>query len=162
MSESRGRRRPLTAAERERYEDQRRQQLQDAHAQLTQALGTLANAGEWQAWLRFAAGFHRYSFNNTVWLMLQSRGTATAVAGYKAWQAKGRQVRAGEKASKFLAVMVRSPSAGGCSGARDPSARRCPRPTPTSPAASRASPSPVEDLDRERDRPHGRRHLPLH
>jgi hypothetical protein len=107
MTESRSRRRPLTAVDRERHEDQRREQLQDAHAQLTQALGTLANAGEWQAWLRFAAGFHRYSFNNTVWLMLQSRGTATAVAGYKAWQAKGRQVRAGEKALKVFAPIIK-------------------------------------------------------
>lgn len=107
MTTTTGRRRSYSPAERERYDTDRRRQLEDAHARLTAALGSLANADQWQAWLRFAAGFHRYSFNNTLWLMLQSGGTATAVAGYKAWQAKGRQVRAGEKALKVFAPIFK-------------------------------------------------------
>ena len=107
MTAARGPRRSYSPAERERFDADRRRQLEDAHAQLTAALGSLANADQWQAWLKFAAGFHRYSFNNTLWLMLQSGGTATAVAGYKAWQAKGRQVRAGEKALKVFAPIIK-------------------------------------------------------
>ena len=55
----------------------------------------------WQAWLGFATSFHRYSFNNTVLIWTQ-RPDATLVAGYRAWQAKGRQVRRGEAAIRVL------------------------------------------------------------
>jgi hypothetical protein len=107
VTAARGPRRSYSPAERERFDAERRRQLEDAHTQLATALGGLAEAGPWQAWLKFAAGFHRYSFNNTLWLMVQSGGTATAVAGYKAWQAKGRQVRAGEKALKIFAPIIK-------------------------------------------------------
>lgn len=106
MTPASGRRR-YSDAERDRFDAERRQHLEEAHAQLTHALGSLSKAENWQAWLKFAAGFHHYSFNNTLWLMLQSGGTATAVAGYKAWQAKGRQVRAGEKALKIFAPIIK-------------------------------------------------------
>lgn len=44
----------------------------------------------------FAKSFHRYSPRNQLLVMLQ-RPEATQVAGYRAWQAEGRQVRKGEK-----------------------------------------------------------------
>ncbi|HOA58910.1 MAG TPA: ArdC family protein, partial [Dermatophilaceae bacterium] len=57
----------------------------------------------WQSWLKFASSLHKYSMSNTLLIMLATGGQATAVAGYRAWQAKGRQVRAGEKAIRILA-----------------------------------------------------------
>ena len=42
------------------------------------------------------ARFHTYSFNNVA-LIVAQRPEATRVAGYRAWQALGRQVRKGEK-----------------------------------------------------------------
>ena len=45
----------------------------------------------------FARGFHRYWFNNLILIWAQ-RPDATAVASYRTWQAKGRQVRKGETA----------------------------------------------------------------
>ncbi len=102
-----GRRRAVSEEERQRAEEQRRETLELLHEQLSAALGRLSGADEWQAWLRFSAGFTRYSMNNSLLIMMQTGGEATAVAGYRAWQAKGRQVRRGEKAIKILAPVVK-------------------------------------------------------
>ena len=47
-------------------------------------------------YLRTMARFHTYSFNNVA-LIVAQRPEGTRVAGYKAWQALGRQVQKGEK-----------------------------------------------------------------
>jgi hypothetical protein len=49
-----------------------------------------------------AARFPKYSFRNTL-LILMQRPHATAVMGYRAWQAVGHQVRRGEQSIKILA-----------------------------------------------------------
>ena len=75
--------------------------LESMHTQLVERVASLDSAQEWGAWLRFANSFHHYSFNNTV-LIWSQRPEATMVAGYRAWQAKGRQVRRGETAIRVL------------------------------------------------------------
>ena len=75
--------------------------LEALHTQLAERVGSLDSSQEWVAWLRFANSFHRYSFNNTV-LIWSQNPEATMVAGYRAWQAKGRQVRRGETAIRVL------------------------------------------------------------
>lgn len=62
----------------------------------------LVNDDAWIAMLEVAAKFHRYSFNNCLLIARQCPG-ATRVAGYRAWQELGRQVRQGERAIKILA-----------------------------------------------------------
>ena len=47
--------------------------------------------------LKFWSQFHRYSFNNSILIMLQAPYTLQ-VAGYRAWQALGWQVKLGAKA----------------------------------------------------------------
>jgi len=87
----------------------RQETLEALHTQLAERVGSLDSAEEWGAWLRFATSFHRYSFNNTV-LIWSQRPDATLIAGYRAWQAKGRQVRRGETAIKVLGpVLKRAP-----------------------------------------------------
>jgi hypothetical protein len=46
--------------------------------------------------------FHNYSWRNTMLIRFQRKG-AELTAGYRAWQAKGRQVKRGEKAIRILA-----------------------------------------------------------
>lgn len=58
-------------------------------------------------YLSIAAKFHRYSANNCL-LILMQRPDATRVAGYRAWQQLGRQVRKGEKGIKILAPISRT------------------------------------------------------
>ena len=94
-----GGRRP--AYDREAAEAARKATLESLHSQLAERIGSLDSLQAWGAWLRFANSFHRYSFNNTVLIWAQ-KPEATMVAGYRAWQAKGRQVRRGETAIKVF------------------------------------------------------------
>ncbi len=71
-----------------------------------QALATLTDTArigeEMQAYLKFQGQFHRYSFRNTL-LILMSNFDATLVAGYRKWQQMGFQVCKGEKGIPILA-----------------------------------------------------------
>lgn len=91
---------------REEAEAAREASLASMHEQLAAQVGALASGQAWQAWLRFASSFHRYSFSNTL-LISSQRPDATMVAGYRAWQAKGRQVRRGERSIKVLGPLTK-------------------------------------------------------
>lgn len=64
-------------------------------------IDTLTSSEDWAAYLRFAASFRKYSFNNQMLIQVQCPN-ATHVAGFRKWQSLGRQVRKGEKAIKIL------------------------------------------------------------
>lgn len=103
-------RRPVTPKQQAEREAARQEKLEQLHEQLTTGVRALADGAQWQAWLRNAAKFHRYSFRNTLLIALQ-RPTATTVAGYEAWKTHGRQVTKGEKGIQILApVLVRTDS----------------------------------------------------
>jgi DNA primase len=84
----------------------REAKLAELHATLEAGVAALASTEDWTAWLSFAGRFRRYSFNNQILIMVQCP-EATHVAGYRAWQAMGRQVRKGEKAISILAPITR-------------------------------------------------------
>lgn len=75
--------------------EERKAQAEGLQASIADQVRALRNSAQWQRFLAFAGSFHQYSLNNLL-LILAQRPDATAVAGYRAWQAKGRQVRAGE------------------------------------------------------------------
>jgi antirestriction protein ArdC len=77
-----------------------------AHDRLNDAIERLVEDEEWMKWLNTRAAFHNYSFNNTLLIACQ-RPDATQVAGFRQWQALGRQVRKGEKGIAILAPMVK-------------------------------------------------------
>ena len=100
------RRSRFSEADRERFAEQRKAELDTMHQRLSDGVNALVNGDEWQAWLQVAARFHAYSFRNTLLIYLQDP-EATAVAGYKAWQtAFGRQVNKGEKGIRILAPIL--------------------------------------------------------
>src|SRR6266478_778078 len=74
----------------------------DARERLAEAVEKLADSETFAAWLRARAAFHEYSFGN-VCLIVSQRPDASRVAGYKAWQKLGRQVRKGEHGIRILA-----------------------------------------------------------
>ncbi len=76
--------------------------LAEVHEQLAQAVEALASGEDWRAMLATAARFHTYSPNNVL-LILRQFPRATRVAGYRAWQGFGRQVRKGERGIAVLA-----------------------------------------------------------
>jgi len=80
------------------------------HHQLQDSLHELVTSEDWQRALSVAARFHDYSFANTrlIWAQSIARGlTPSRVAGYRAWQDLGRQVRKGERGLQILAPVVR-------------------------------------------------------
>lgn len=77
----------------------------EAREQLEAATRELMTSEGWRRWAETRSRFHSYSLNNTILISLQCPH-ATRVAGYKAWQKLGRQVRKGEKGLKIFAPMV--------------------------------------------------------
>ena len=98
--------RTLTPAQQEAADQARRETVEQLHQQLAEGIASLDNREEWQHYLRFARGFHHYSFGNQI-LLLRARPDATAICGYRGWQAKGYQVRRGEKAIRILGPVTR-------------------------------------------------------
>ncbi|KQV07087.1 ArdC-like ssDNA-binding domain-containing protein [Leifsonia sp. Root112D2] len=75
--------------------EEKKAQAEALHASITDQVDALRNTDQWKRFLGFAQSFHAYSLNNLL-LILSQRPDATTVAGFRAWQAKGRQVRKGE------------------------------------------------------------------
>jgi len=69
---------------------------------IEEGLSNLGSSENWAAYLRTQSRFHRYSFNNTLLILMQAP-EATKVAGYRTWLSLGRQVRKGEHGIKILA-----------------------------------------------------------
>jgi len=80
------------------------------HATLTEQITALRTGADWQGWLKTAARFHQYSFNNVTLIAAQcaaaGRPEPTAVAGFGTWKALGRQVNKGERAIAILAPVT--------------------------------------------------------
>lgn len=90
-----------TPQQREAAREARAAKVEQMHNELTAAVNALTESGQWQRWLDFLGSFHQYSLNNTLLIQVQCPH-ATQVAGFKAWQAKGRQVRKGETAIRIF------------------------------------------------------------
>lgn len=76
--------------------------VEELQGDIERGVAELVEGEDWRRWLEVAARFPRYSFRNTLLIRLQ-RPDATAVMGYRAWQALGHQVRRGESSITILA-----------------------------------------------------------
>jgi hypothetical protein len=74
---------------------------------MQQAAEQLLSSEGWRRWVRARAtnGLARYSSNNQLLIALQTGGTATFVAGFRAWLRLGYAVDHGQKAIRILAPM---------------------------------------------------------
>ena len=80
-----------------------KEKLKEITDGIEQGIKNLFASGEYAQYLKTMSRFHSYSLNNCL-LIAAQYPTATAVAGYRAWQQNfGRQVRKGEKGIKILA-----------------------------------------------------------
>jgi antirestriction protein ArdC len=89
-----------------RSREERAEEIQAIQADLEAKVAALTTTEDWVHALDVAAKFHRYSLNNLLWLMMQGAERemdVTQVAGFRAWQKLGRNVRKGEKSLKVLA-----------------------------------------------------------
>jgi antirestriction protein ArdC len=68
------------------------------------AVRELLTSDGWRRWAETRATFHNYSMGNCM-LIASQAPDATRVAGFRAWQGLGRQVRKGECAISIMAPM---------------------------------------------------------
>ncbi len=87
--------------------EQRKREAEALHAQLVDQVEFLTDSDRWRAFLDFSRSFYRYSLNNVL-LILAQHPTAAEVAGFRAWQGKGRQVRKGQRAIKILGYSTKT------------------------------------------------------
>lgn len=90
--------------------------LDELHERLTGAVERLVSGPDWARALAFAARFRSRSFNNTLLIWVQHEAAYEAgrvpepfpsyVAGYKQWQALGRQVEKGQGGYQILAPVT--------------------------------------------------------
>ncbi len=90
--------------------------LDALHEQLTGAVESLVSGEDWKQALEFAARFRARSFNNTLLIFVQHQAAFEAgrvpepvpsyVAGFKQWQAFGRQVEKGQSGYMILAPVT--------------------------------------------------------
>ena len=81
-----------------------------AAEQLTDAVAELTTSEAWLGMLRVAAQFTRHSANNALllWMQAEQRGVPLSrVAGYRTWQAVGRQVVKGARSFAVKAPIRR-------------------------------------------------------
>lgn len=87
--------------------EERAARRQADRERLEQAARQMLTSDGWQAWIRVrsANGLARYSVGNLMLIAMQTGGTATFVAGFRAWLDLDRCVMKGEKAIRILAPM---------------------------------------------------------
>ncbi|MEW1882186.1 ArdC-like ssDNA-binding domain-containing protein [Rhodococcus sp. NPDC080181] len=85
----------------------RRELAASLHTSITDKVAELTSSDTWRAYLDHVVSFHSYSFNNVL-LILSQKPEATQVAGFRAWQQRGRQVRKGEKAIRIYGYSSRT------------------------------------------------------
>ncbi len=78
------------------------ERLAAALALLDAGIGAIVDGASFRAYLATLARFPAYSARNVALIHVQ-RPDATRVAGYRAWQALGRQVRQGERGIRIIA-----------------------------------------------------------
>jgi len=85
---------------------------------LDAGIGAIVDGASFRAYLATLARFPTYSARNVALIHAQ-RPDATRVAGYRAWQALGRQVRKGERGIRILAPYRRALAEGDEQGDAD-------------------------------------------
>ncbi len=81
------------------------ERMQQAMALLEDGIAAILDGDSFAGYLRAMSRFHHYSAHNVA-LILAQNPDATRVAGYRAWQQLGRQVRKGEKGLVILVPLV--------------------------------------------------------
>ena len=91
--------------------EERRAHVEELQDSIAEQVDQLRHSEQWARFLKFAQSFHCYSLRNLL-LILDQCPTATRVAGFRQWQAKGRQVRKGERAIRIFGYAQKKITAG--------------------------------------------------
>lgn len=138
-------RKTATPAQRDAARAARAAKVETMQADLADAVEHLTESGEWQRWLDHLGSFHNYSFNNTMLILIQCPH-ASQVAGFRAWQGKGRQVRKGEKGIRIFGkpfrIVTETDEATG-----EETRRRVPMPPPVATVFDISQTDPIEGVE---------------
>ena len=91
--------------------EERRAEADTLHESIGIQLEALTSTEGWARFLKFATGFHNYSLSNLL-LILSQRPDASRVAGFRQWQARGRQVRTGERSIRIFGYATKPTNTG--------------------------------------------------
>lgn len=86
-------------------DEDREKRVQEAHDRIVQGVQAIHTSDDWTAWLRSAAKFHHYSFNNIMLILVQCPD-ATQVASASKWRELNRWPRRGSKALWIYAPII--------------------------------------------------------
>ena len=86
--------------------EERRARIEAAHAMLVAEVEALTNSAAWLDYLKFMGRFPTRSARNNLLIRAQCP-SATAVLGYRQWEALGRHVRRGEHGLRIFAPLTR-------------------------------------------------------
>jgi antirestriction protein ArdC len=101
MASSRVARGRFTAEQRAEYKQAKQTEQRE---RVERAVRELLTSEGWRRWAETRATFHNYSMGNCMLIAMQ-KPDATQVAGFRAWQSLGRNVRKGERAISIMAPM---------------------------------------------------------
>ena len=93
-------------AKRQLSPEERRERIEAAHAMLVAEVETLTSSAAWLDYLKFVARFPTRSARNNLLIRAQCPD-ATAVLGFRQWEALGRHVRRGEHGLRIFAPVTR-------------------------------------------------------
>lgn len=80
----------------------------DAVEMLRNGIAKLSTSEAFQSYLEFSSKFYHYSLHNTLMILCQTQGKATAVAGFNKWRDEfGRFVKKGETGIAIYAPMFK-------------------------------------------------------
>jgi antirestriction protein ArdC len=88
----------------EQRAEYRQAKQSEQRERVERAVRELLTSDGWRRWAETRATFHNYSMGNCMLIATQAPD-ATQVAGFRAWQALGRNVRKGERAIAIMAPM---------------------------------------------------------
>jgi antirestriction protein ArdC len=101
MASSRVARGRYSAEQRAEYKQAKQSEQRE---RVERAVRELLTSEGWRRWAETRATFHNYSMGNCMLIAMQ-RPDATHVAGFRAWQSLGRQVRKGERSISIMAPL---------------------------------------------------------
>lgn len=82
--------------------EEAKQKLNELSEQLAEGVKAFRTSAQWMEYLTMQSRMPKYSFNNCILILMQSKGQATMCQSFTGWKAMERSVKAGEKGMKII------------------------------------------------------------
>ena len=82
--------------------EEAKQKLTELSEMLAEGVKAFRSSDQWMEYLKMQSRMPKYSFNNTILILMQSKGQATMCQSFTGWKAMDRNVKRGEKGLKII------------------------------------------------------------